>query len=70
MLVIKTARQSCKGRTYAARDLAFTAHLPYTAGPGIPGLYTCYPLGQSALTDLRYFIYGRFVSGPALEGLS
>ena len=33
-------------------------------------LYTCYPLGQTALTDLRYFIYGRFVSGPALEGLS
>ena len=40
MLVIKTARQSCKGRTCAARDLAFTAHLPYTAGPGILGPYT------------------------------
>ena len=40
MLVIKTARQSCKGRACAARDLAFTAHLPYTAGPGIPGPYT------------------------------
>ena len=40
MLVIKTARQSCKGRTRAARDLAFTAHLPYTAGPGILGPYT------------------------------
>ena len=40
MLIIKTARQSCKGRTYAARDLAFTAYLPYTAGPGIPGPYT------------------------------
>ena len=40
MLVIKTARLSCKGRICAARDLAFTAHLPYTAGPGIPGPYT------------------------------
>ena len=33
-------------------------------------LYTCYPLGQVSLTDMRYFIYGKYVSGPRLEGLS
>lgn len=33
-------------------------------------LYTCYPLGQVALTDMRYFIYGKYVSGPRLEGVS
>ena len=26
-------------------------------------LYTCYPLGQVSLTDMRYFIYGKYVSG-------
>ena len=31
-------------------------------------LYTCYPLGQVSLTDMRYFIYGKYVSGPRLEG--
>ena len=31
-------------------------------------LYTCYPLGQVAVTDLRYFIYGRLISGPTLRG--
>ena len=30
-------------------------------------LYTCYPFGQIELTDERYMIYGRFVSGPLLE---
>ena len=32
-------------------------------------LYTCYPLGQVAVTDLRYFIYGKLISGPSLRGV-
>ena len=31
-------------------------------------LYTCYPFGIATPTNLRYFIYGEFVSGPALQG--
>lgn len=29
-------------------------------------LYTCYPFGQLELTDQRYMLYGRFVSGPII----
>ena len=32
-------------------------------------LYTCYPFGIATPTDLRYFIYGEFVSGPSLQGV-
>ena len=31
-------------------------------------LYTCYPFGQLTPTPYRYFIYGKFVSGPAATG--
>lgn len=31
-------------------------------------LYTCYPFGQLTPTPHRYFIYGKFVSGPAATG--
>ncbi len=31
-------------------------------------LYTCYPFGQLSPTPYRYFIYGKFVSGPAATG--
>lgn len=33
-------------------------------------LYTCYPFGQLSPTPYRYFIYGKFVSGPAVTGRS
>ena len=31
-------------------------------------LYTCYPLGQVSLTDMRYFIYGKYVQRSAAGG--
>lgn len=30
-------------------------------------LYTCYPFGQLTPTPFRYFIYGKFVSGPEIR---
>lgn len=31
-------------------------------------LYTCYPFGQLSATPYRYFIYGKFISGPEIVG--
>lgn len=59
-----------RNHRYAGCDRHRHFSLRPRRGGGKHILYTCYPLGQTALTDLRYFIYGRFVSGPALEGLS
>lgn len=30
-------------------------------------LYTCYPFGTLGLTDLRYFVYAEYVSGPIID---
>lgn len=30
-------------------------------------LYTCYPFGQVTVTPQRYFVYGEYVSGPAIK---
>ncbi len=30
-------------------------------------LYTCYPFGTLGLTDLRYFVYAEYVSGPVID---
>lgn len=43
-----------------------TAAYDLTATPENIILYTCYPLGQVAPTDWRYFVYGKLTSGPLL----
>jgi sortase A len=30
-------------------------------------LYTCYPIDSLGITDERYFVYAKYVSGPALD---
>lgn len=37
-----------------------------TATPENIILYTCYPLGQVAPTEWRYFVYGKLTSGPRI----
>jgi sortase A len=33
-------------------------------------MYTCYPFDELGLTDQRFFVYAKYVSGPQIDKTS